>query len=199
MRVAMALLALLCLALGVAPFIIWSPLGATVFELTHAQADIHGDFNLLVANNAFATVSPLWIAVALVALLVVLSFLLRVLGVNMRRRYYETWGCGRALQTARMEYTATSFSNPFKRVFALLYRPVKELDIEFHPESRFFVQTITYRNEARSIFEDSLYRPFARFIQAIAHTARGLQSGNVHTYLLYILIALVMLLILSRQ
>ena len=122
---------------------------------------------------------------------------LRLIGANRERRYYETWGCGRALQTARFEYTATAFANPFKRVFALLYRPVKELDIEFHPESRYFVRTIAYYNQGRFIFEDTLYRPFLRLIQALALEARILQSGNVHGYLMYILIALVALLILT--
>jgi hypothetical protein len=126
-----------------------------------------------------------------------IPLVLRLMGANKRRRYYETWGCGRALQTARFEYTATAFANPFMRVFALLYRPVKRLDIEFHPESRYFVRTISYHNEGRLIFEDALYRPFLRMIQALAHAARILQSGNVHSYLVYILIALVALLILA--
>ncbi len=99
--------------------------------------------------------------------------------------------------TARFEYTATAFANPFKRVFALLYRPVKVLDVEFHPESRYFVRTIEYSNEGRLIFEDTLYRPLLRMIDAIARRARVLQSGNVHGYLVYILIALIALLILA--
>jgi len=140
--------------------------------------------------------SPLWIAVALVALVALAPIVLRVMGANARRRTYETWGCGRALQTSRCEYTATAFANPFKRVFGLLYRPVKELDIQFHPESRFFVETITYRNEARSIFEEALYGPMSRLVQWVAHRARVVQSGNVHLYLLYILVALVVMLAL---
>jgi hypothetical protein len=119
------------------------------------------------------------------------------MGANRRQRTYETWGCGRALQTARFEYNAAAFANPFKRVFVLLYRPVKELDIEFHPESRYFVRTIAYYNEGRLIFEDTLYRPLLRMIQALAREARALQSGNVHGYLVYILVALVALLILT--
>jgi hypothetical protein len=139
----------------------------------------------------------LWIAAGLVAFLLAIPLSLRLMGANRRQRTYETWGCGRALQTARFEYTATAFANPFKRVFVLLYRPVKELDIEFHPESRYFVRTIAYYNEGRLIFEDTLYRPFLRMIQALAREARALQSGNVHGYLVYILVALVALLILT--
>jgi hydrogenase-4 component B len=197
MRAAMALLALTCVVLGVAPSLTLTPLEMTVFDLTGGHADMRFDWNALVTNDGFGWVAPPWIALGLVVFLVGIPVALRLLGANQRRRNYETWGCGRALQTARFEYTATAFANPFKRVFALLYRPVKQLDIEFHPESRYFVRTITYYNEGRIIFEDALYRPLLRVIQALARAARVLQSGNVHTYLVYILIALVALLILT--
>jgi len=197
MRAAMGLLAFACVALGVAPFVILAPLEATVFDLIRAHADMHFDWNAVVANDGFGWVAPLWIALGLLAFLMAIPLALRLMGANQLRRYYETWGCGRALQTARFEYTATAFANPFKRVFALLYRPVHRLDIEFHPESRYFVRTIAYYNEGRLIFEDTLYRPLLRLIQALARQARVLQSGNVHGYLAYILVALVALLILT--
>jgi hypothetical protein len=136
-------------------------------------------------------------ALGIAVFLAVIPLALRLLRANKQRRTYETWGCGRALQTARFEYTATAFANPFKRVFAVLYRPVKDLDIEFHPESRYFVRTIEYDNPGHLIFEDKLYRPLLRLIELAARRARVLQSGNVHGYLVYILIALVALLILT--
>ncbi len=197
MRGAMGLLAIACLVLGVAPTAFLRLLDATAADLTGAHADLRFNWNVIVANDAFAAVSPLWIAVALVLLLALVPVVLRVIGANVGWRTYETWGCGRALQTSRFEYTATAFANPFKRVFSLLYRPVKELDIQFHPDSRFFVETITYRNEARSIFEEALYGPMSRLVQWVAHRARVLQSGNVSLYLLYILVALVVLLALA--
>jgi len=197
MRAPMALLAFACLALGVAPSLILAPLEAAVFDLMGAHADMKFDWSMVVANDNFGWVAPLWIALGLAGFLMAIPLGLRLIGANKRRRYYETWGCGRALQTARFEYTATAFANPFKRVFALLYRPVKQLDIEFHPESRYFVRTIAYYNEGRLIFEDALYRPLLRMIEAVAHAARVLQSGNVHGYLVYILVALVALLVLA--
>lgn len=197
MRTAMAALAVACLLLGVAPFPMLSLLGATASKLTGAEPDLHFNRSSIVASNAFATASPIWLALALVALLAALPLALRLAGAN-RRRAYETWGCGRALQTARFEYTATAFANPFKRVFSLLYRPVKELDIEFHPESRFFVRTMAYRNEARSVFDDALYGPLVQLVQRFAQRARIVQSGNVHSYLLYILVALLTLLALAK-
>jgi hydrogenase-4 component B len=198
MRAAMALLAAGCVALGVAPFAILSLLNRAASEIAGVPADIGFSWSSVVANDGFATVSPAWIALALAVLLAAIPIGLRIMGANTRRRYYETWGCGRALQTARFEYTATAFANPFKRVFGFLYRPVKELDIKFHPESRFFVRTISYRNEARSIIDEAIYGPLGRFVNAVAERARVLQSGNVHIYLMYILVALVALLILVR-
>src|SRR3990167_5426365 len=168
MRAAMALLALACVVLGVVPALTLAPLEATVFDLMGGRADMRFDWNAVVANDGFGWVAPLWIAIGLVAFLVAIPLALRLIGANKRRRYYETWGCGRALQTARFEYTATAFANPFKRVFALLYRPVKQLDIEFHPESRFFVRTIAYRNETRSVVEESLYAPLWRAVRWVA-------------------------------
>ena len=83
-------------------------------------------------------------------------------------------------------------------MFAVLYRPVQETEIEAHPESRYFVKTITYRNESRSIIEDSIYVPIGRTVRRLAARARRVQSGNVHGYLLYILAALLTLLLFAK-
>jgi hydrogenase-4 component B len=198
MRGAMALLAVATLALGVAPFAVLRFLAKTTVQLFGATPDLEFNWNRIVAGGAFATVSPLWIAVALAALLASIPIALRILKANTARRYYETWGCGRAVQTARFEYTAASFADPFKRVFSVLYKPVKELSIEFHPESRFFVRTISYSNKVRSIFDESIYAPLNRVLRYFAERVRLLQSGNVNVYLLYILVALVALLIIAR-
>jgi hydrogenase-4 component B len=197
MRAAMLVLALACVGLGIAPAVILGPLEAAVFALTGAHADMQFSLNAVVANGGFGWVAPLWIALGLVGFLLIVPLALRLIGANHRRRYYETWSCGRALQTARFEYTAAAFANPFKRVFGLLYRPDKKLDVEFHPESRYFVRAIAYDNKGRLIFEEALYRPLLRLIESLARQARLLQSGNVHSYLVYILIALVALLILT--
>jgi hydrogenase-4 component B len=198
MRAAMALLAVACVVLGVVPFTVLKFLSKAASDMLGAAPDMRFNWNSIVANESFATVSPLWIATALAALIAAIPVALRVIGANRARRYYETWACGRALQTARFQYTATSFANPFKRVFGMLYRPVKELTIEFHPESRFFVRTINYRNEARSIFDDAIYGPLNRMLRSFAERVVLLQSGNVHVYLLYILVILVVLLIIAR-
>jgi hypothetical protein len=96
-----------------------------------------------------------------------------------------------------MQYTATAFANPFKRVFDFFYRPVKQLDIEAHPESRLFVARIVYDNPTRSLFDDWLYRPALVLLHRGARVARTIQSGSANLYLLYILAALLLMLVLA--
>src|SRR6059036_2227525 len=62
----------------------------------------------------------------------------------------------------------------------------------------FLVKTITYRHETRSIIEDSVYAPIAATVRRLAAKARMLQSGNVQSYLFYILVALLALVLFAK-
>ena len=93
--------------------------------------------------------------------------------------------------------SATAFSNPFKRVFDFFYRPRKRLDVDRHPESRFFVRSIAYESPTRSIFDDWLYAPLMTALGRVTATARAIQSGSANLYLAYILAALVAMLVLG--
>jgi hypothetical protein len=110
---------------------------------------------------------------------------------NRSLRRAPTWGCGRLNQTPRMEYTATAFAEPLRRIFAELYRPTEDLSIDYHPESRYFVHAIEYRSEIRRRVEDIFYEPVVRSVRAVATRVRRLQAGLVHLYLLYLTVALI--------
>ena len=200
MLAGMASLALACVALGLAPFVVVPALGRVLIGvggLPDTQAAF--TFNLsLVAPNNFASMSPTLVGLGLVVLLGLVPTVMLILGVNRRLRRGETWGCGRAGQTSRMEYTATAFAEPLRRVFAELYRPTKELSIDFHQDSKYFVQSIEYRSEVTPWFEKALYEPLLWFIGLLASLTRRLQSGSVHMYLLYVAIALFILLLIAR-
>jgi hypothetical protein len=93
-----------------------------------------------------------------------------------------------------MEYTATAFAEPLRRVFAELYRPTKELTVDFHPESKYFVQSIEYRAEIRSWFEEFLYNPLVAVMRWLSYYMRKLQSGSVHGYMAYLFVILALML-----
>jgi hypothetical protein len=96
-----------------------------------------------------------------------------------------------------MEYTATAFAEPLRRVFAELYRPTEDLTVDVHPESRYFVQSRTYRSRIVPWFERYLYAPLVERIGAWAARTRALQSGSAHVYLTYLVAALVTLLAIA--
>ena len=200
MRIGMAILALACIALGFAPFAVVPILGGALAGLG-GLPDTRAAFALNVSlrtPNSFGQMSPTLAALGLLIILGIVPLAIWSLRVNRRLRLSDSWGCGRVGQTPRMEYTATAFAEPLRRVFAEIYHPSKELTIDFHPESKYFVQSIEYRSAITPWFEKALYDPFVWLIKFIAWQVRRLQSGSAHLYLVYITITLVVLLLAAR-
>ncbi|MBI4528982.1 MAG: hydrogenase 4 subunit B [Deltaproteobacteria bacterium] len=200
MRFGMGLLALACIGLGVAPGAVVPVLGRILAGIG-GLPDTRAEFTLSVflqTPSVFGQMSPTLMAFGLLLLIALAPSVLWLLRLTSERRLSDSWGCGRVGQTARMEYTATAFAEPLKRVFAEIYRPMKELTVDFHPESKYFVQSIEYRNEITPWFDQSLYRPFLQSATFIAQQVRRLQAGSLHLYLLYIAIVLTLLLVVAR-
>jgi hydrogenase-4 component B len=200
MRVGMGLLALACGVLGLAPFAVVPLLGGVLAGLG-GLPDTRASFTLnlsLQTPESFGTMSPTLVAVGLLVVLGLVPVAMWLVRVNRRLRVADTWGCGRIGQTARMEYTATAFAEPLRRVFAEIYRPTKELTIDFHPESKYFVQSIEYRSEITPWFERAVYDPFLRLVRLVAGQVRRLQSGSLHLYLMFVTVILVILLVAAR-
>ncbi|NUO78439.1 hydrogenase 4 subunit B [candidate division KSB1 bacterium] len=196
MRLSMALSTLLCLGLGVLPFLVMPVLGRVIAGLDGlpAEAPTLALGLALQTPNDFAQISPTLAALALLVVLGLTAFVLGMSRFNRRVRVSASWGCGRIGQTPRMEYTATAFAEPLRRVFAELYRPTKELTIDFHPESKYFVQAIDYKTEIRSWFEEFIYHPLVNVISWVSKQVRRVQSGSLHGYLVYLFIVLMFML-----
>jgi hydrogenase-4 component B len=200
MRIGMGILALACVGLGLAPFAMVPVIGGVLNGLG-GLPDTRQTFTLnfsVQSPSAFGQMSPTLVMLGLLMLLALVPLTMWILRVNRRLRVSDSWGCGRAGQTARMEYTATSFAEPLRRVFAELYRPTKELTVEFHPDSKYFVQSIAYKSEITPLFERLLYDPFLRLVQFAARQVRHLQAGSLHLYLVYVTVILIILLLAAR-
>jgi hydrogenase-4 component B len=194
MQVGMIALVVACVVLGLAPFAVVPVLGRALPVLEGAPAVAFSlDLPLGVAGG-FGEMSPSLLALGMLVLLLAVPVGLRLLGADRRLRIGDTWGCGRIGQTPRMEYTATAFAEPLRRVFAELYRPTEDLSIDFHPRSRYFIQSIEYRSEVNPWFERALYAPLLSLLRAAARRVRGLQSGSLHLYLAYMALALLAML-----
>jgi hydrogenase-4 component B len=200
MQCGMGLHAVACIGLGVAPFVVVPVLGGILAGLG-GLPDTRAEFTysvFLQTPGVFGQMSPTLMAFGLLLLLGLVPAVLWLVRLTSRPRLSDSWGCGRIGQTARMEYTATAFAEPLRRVFAEIYRPMKELTVDFHPGSKYFVQSIEYRSEITPWFDQSLYRPFLESATFVAQQVRRLQAGSLHLYLLYIAIVLTLLLVVAR-
>jgi len=199
MQVGMLVLVGMCVALGLTPFLVVPVLSRALAGLGGLPVTPIG-FSLRLpfsVSGVTGEMSPLLVGVGVLLLGTLTAVVLR--GVADRRlRIGDTWGCGRVGQTPRMEYTATAFAEPLRRVFAELYRPTEDLSIDFHPKSKYFVRSIAYRSEVEPWFERLLYTPLLSALRGAAVRVRQVQAGSLHLYLAYMTIALLALLVVAR-
>jgi len=182
MLLPLAVLAVACAVIGVFPMLALRP----IWELTAT----------FVPGGDFQSVAAIASGIQKVALLA-LAGVGAVALVRAVVRVAPTWGCGLAGLTARMQYTATSFSKPIRTVFSPVYRADRKLEVL--PEDRpYFPNSISYRSTRTLSYEKLLYRPVVEAIMATAQQLRRLQTGNIQWYLLYIFLALVAMLLLMR-
>ncbi len=199
MQVGMLVLVGMCVALGLTPFLVVPVLSRALaglggLPLTPIGFSLRLPFSV---SGVTGEMSPLLVGIGVLLLGTLTAVVLR--GVADRRlRIGDTWGCGRVGQTPRMEYTATAFAEPLRRVFAELYRPTEDLSIDFHPKSKYFVRSIAYRSEVEPWFERLLYTPLLSALRGAAVRVRQVQAGSLHLYLAYMTIALLALLVVAR-
>jgi len=201
MRAGMGALAGACVILGLSPTLVVPVLVRILSGFDGFAGTTGVTFTLgtrLITPAGFGQVSPWLVALGLLLILCLIPLFFRVFRVRLSLRRSETWGCGRVSQTARMNYTATSFAEPLRRVFAEIYRPTKELTVDTHAESRYFVQGIRFSSGITPWFENWLYAPLLRLVDAVACQVRRLQGGSAHLYLAYVAVVMILLLLVAR-
>lgn len=200
MRIGMAILALLCVGLGLAPMIVVPLLDRITGPLTGVSISdkvlaLDG-WALAPVNMEFSSVSPPMLAAMLILTGLLGLALAFLFGGHLVKRYYKTWGCGINL-SPQMEYTATGFVQPIKRVFSTIYQPTIKLETEFLQESRYFSKQRKFEFHIEPVFEKYLYDPVVHAFMSIADRLRILQAGSLHLYLAYIFVTLVVLLLFA--
>ena len=195
MSIGGGMLAGLCLVFGVAPFLVIPATTDAARSLTGARvADPLARGWQLDLSGAHNRLAPGLLAAVLLAA-VLLVALIRWRSGSGASRVTEAWGCGREYQTAAMEYTATSFGEPLTRIFEDVLSPSRDVDVSHVAESRFYVEAATVHTALDDAFERHLYDPANRGLQRWGAVARRVPNGNVHRYLAFGMVALVVVLV----
>jgi hydrogenase-4 component B len=125
--------------------------------------------------------AAVWVAIGAVGL--ILTVLTR------RRAQDQTWGCGYAAPTVRMQYTGSSFSETLAE--RLLPPPLRARVARTVPDAIFPAsgELSTDRSDpfTRGVYEPLLARWANRFVRL-----RWLQQGILHIYILYVLVVLLL-------
>ena len=192
MLAGMALAGAACAVLALVP-------GAVLPALARAAAMTAGPavagLVTLRLSGAAGELSPLLLALAVLAVTLVAAGWLRVLPGRRARRAARLWDCGAGPLTARMEYTATAFAEPLQRVFDDVLAPETGIDVTHLDEARYLVAAVEYRRRVPDRVERRLYQPALAAVRAWGEAGRRLAPGSVHRYLGYGFYAVVALLI----
>ncbi|HKY71995.1 MAG TPA: hydrogenase 4 subunit B [Nitrospira sp.] len=198
MRIAMGLLAASCIALGVAPMMavpMMDRVTASMIGTSIAGKMVALDgWALAPVNVEFSSLSSPALGLVLAATAALGLALVALYGGTRAYRYSKTWACGLNL-TPRMEYSATGFVQPIKRVFSTIYQPTVKLETEFLEESRYFAKRRRFEFHIEPMFQRYLYDPVITFMSGLADRLKIVQAGSLHLYLAYMFVTLVVLLL----
>jgi len=201
----MLLLALACVALGLAPgWAMWL-LDRPTAELlggAGASAAVTASGPLVLSAGAAgagqgATSISVTAAAALLAALAALAWALRAWPRAAPRRLAPTWTCGMT-PSARFDYTGTAFAKPLRLIFAALYRPRREI-LKVTGASPYVVRRLRYTGEVVDLAETMLYARVKRWVTASAHEIRTYSTGRIQGYIAFVLATLVVSLLLFAK
>ena len=195
MLAAMGLLAGLCLLLGVLPTTVIEALGPVTQLLvgqTLPSATARGWLWLTPVAPEVASYS---------APLVVLGIAL-VFGVGyffLKRRAKPTrqthaWDCGFGPLNARMQYTSSAFSQPIRRVFAPAWKIEEPIEVRREPGPLGRAHSLRHQLHVHDWSWLKGYLPIGRLVLGAARRIGHIQTGNIHTYLLYSFVTLLVFL-----
>lgn len=176
-------LAVLALAIGVFPGQVLAVLAAPAGQLGGALvADAFGALAEQLSVLGWTSAGILGAVAVVVA----------VFAVRLRGRkpaVEDTWGCGYAAPTARMQYGGWSFSELIaERIFPPLLRPRSKAT----PPAAIFPSASRFETSGDDPLTRGFYEPFLVRWSTRFAKIRWMQQGVLHVYLLYIVLVLVL-------
>ena len=200
MLAGMGVLTAACIFLGILPSLfirLLDPVNVQIFGAGILD-NVSGfsSFILYPLNTANLSISPLGLLLIALLLFSILAFIILLVSSKSKTRKYGTWDCGYAKNPgAEMQYSSTGFSKPARIVFRSIFKPQRDFKVE-EGIPPYFVKAAKYNVSTLSVIEKYFYNPLTKKIVNFARKARfTIQTGSIHTYLLYIFITILLMLV----
>mgnify|MGYP001331101390 CR=1 FL=1 len=200
LRIGMAVPAVLTVVIGFTAGWITDALSGVATDLSvfhSSQAAYIATVRTVNVQDGFASISMPLILASLVAAAALTFFAVNLVSRKRKIKAGRTWDCGAAL-SPRMEITGTGFSQSIVTVFRGALKPTKQTSIEYHDEEmRYFQKTNMVELGIKDIYNSYFYQPVHVLTSRASEYVKKIQSGNINTYVLYILAILIALLFAS--
>ncbi|QDR82522.1 hydrogenase 4 subunit B [Sporomusa termitida] len=203
MLTGMGALALICVAAGVWPQWMVGMLQTVVAG--HAGVSMDGLFQTsqwyavgfqVQPGSAAGLITMPVVAILIVIGLIAAYALARAAG-NPKAVAGETWTCG-INPTARMEYTATGFAEPIRRVFGDILRPVTQISADQACNPYHGVK-MSLDVHIRHLINEYMYSPLANGVLFVANSCKRIQAGSLQLYIGYIMVVTVVVMIIGTR
>ena len=134
------------------------------------------------------------ISASLVALIGLTGLLFGLRAFLLRKRKvseFKTWDCGYQVGSSRLQYTSSSFAQPFLHLVAELVP--QKIQVEKQPV--LFPKEASLESHTQDISERFIFRPSIGILNKFLNLFSWIQSGRMQQYIMYGLVFLVALLI----
>jgi len=188
-RSGMIWLALVCVALGLAPVFVVQQIDlVSKMLIGTALGNAANNWVFLTpVDTERASYSPLYFLLAVLAVMLLTTILVRRF-YHGRVRRSAPWDCGFPAQTPRMQDTAEGFGQPIRRIFEPFFKIEREVPSPFDTHPR-------YHGQSDDRLWDILYLPIKHLAERLSSMASLLQHGRIHLYLAYTFVTLIVLLV----
>ncbi|HNX17133.1 MAG TPA: proton-conducting transporter membrane subunit [Methanoregula sp.] len=136
-------------------------------------------------------IPDLFLVSVLLLVMMALAYTFLYFTASRETRISETWGCGTKSQPSSTEYTGIGFSEPIVTIFSSIYRTKKASTKTYFDKNDCIVAEGTAEIRLLKFFEEYLYLPVARGAMKAAKKISRVQNGCLDTYLLYVFIAVI--------
>ena len=180
----MVVLAAACVGIGIfpAPFLVMALKAVSAIGLDYGRIPIE-PFAHMTADISLA-------AIIFLAIMAILAGIRIRLFRGKPIGHSGTWGCGFTRPTSRMQYTGSSYAASILDFF----KPVAPMVVDHPPVAGLFPGPTRYASHVHDVIEMHLERIIVNPVLWLFDKLRWIQHGDIHLYIGYILLAIVILL-----
>ncbi len=176
----MGILGCLCLLIGVFPAIIFN----FILKITSIFVNVEQTFEIIPILQIISTTALCIIGAVMVLSIIKFKFEKRV-------ENFETWGCGYNKVSEKMQYSASSYAQPFTSMIKPLFKKISDIK---KPKT-IFPKEAHFEQHIEDVEEVYFIKPVLNSIENFLTKFEKLQNGNIQQYIMYGLIFLIIAII----